>query len=62
MTMADNVVKFRKIEKRPEPKSGGGPGKGPDKQPDWPAWLPWVVLVALAIGITALQQSGLLGS
>ncbi len=59
--MADNVVKFRKIEKKPEPKSGGS-GKGPDKQPDWPAWLPWAVLIALAIALTALQLSGVFGS
>jgi len=33
--MADNVIKFRKIEKKPDPKSAGGSGKGPQKQPDW---------------------------
>lgn len=55
--MADNVVKFRKIEKKPDPKSGGGPGK----PPDFPGWLPWAVLIALAIGLTALQLSGLFG-
>lgn len=60
--MADNVIKFRKIEKKPDPKSGGAPGKGPEKQPDWPAWLPWAVLIALAIALTGLQLSGLFGS
>jgi hypothetical protein len=59
--MADNVIKFRKIEKKPEPKSSGGSGKDPQKQPDWPAWLPWAVLIAVAIGLTALQGSGLFG-
>lgn len=60
--MADNVVKFRKIEKKPDPKPAGGPGKGPQKQPDWPSWLPWTVLVAVAVALTALQLSGVLGS
>jgi hypothetical protein len=52
--MSDNVVKFRRIEKKPEP---------PVKKPRGPAppWLPFVALVLLAIGIYLIQRSGLLG-
>lgn len=56
--MADNVIKFRKIEKKPEQapkKPAGGP-------PDWPKWLPFAVLVAIAVLIVVAQQSGLLGA
>ncbi|WP_417309431.1 hypothetical protein [Devosia sp.] len=55
--MADNVIKFRKIEKKPEePKKT--PGGGP---PNWPSWLPFAVLVAIAVAIVLAQQSGLIG-
>lgn len=55
--MADNVVKFRKIEKKPEPKAPRPPGR----PPNLPGWLPWVVIVALAIGLVAAQNAGLFG-
>ncbi|MET3900008.1 hypothetical protein ABIB57_003971 [Devosia sp. UYZn731] len=52
--MSDNVVKFRRIEKKPE--------KPPNKvPPKMPGWLPWVVLVAVAVGIVAWQQLGMMG-
>jgi len=52
--MSDNVVKFRRIEKKPEP---------PPRKPRGPApsWVPFVALIALAVGIYLIQQSGLLG-
>jgi hypothetical protein len=52
--MSDNVVKFRRIEKKPEP---------PAKKPRGPApnWVPFVALVLLAVGIYLIQRSGLLG-
>jgi hypothetical protein len=51
--MNDNVVKFRRIEKKPEKKP----------KPDFklPSWLAWLILVLMACAIAALQQSGLLG-
>ena len=52
--MSDNVVKFRRIEKKPEksptPKKSGPPG-----------WLPWAGLVAVALVIYGVQQWGFLG-
>jgi hypothetical protein len=47
--MSDNVVKFRRPEKQPEPK----PVKvrGP-----MPVWLPFVLLLALAVGIYLVQS------
>ena len=51
--MSDNVVKFRKIEKKPE--------KPPKRDFKAPSWLAWVILVLVACAIVALQQSGLLG-
>jgi hypothetical protein len=53
--MSDNVVKFRPIDKKPEP---------PVKKPRGPVpgWVPFVVLVALAIAIYFARQAGLLGS
>ncbi len=53
--MSDNVVKFRKIEKKPEPKP-------PGKKPELPSWAPFAGLIALALVIYGVQQSGLLGS
>ena len=52
--MSDNVIKFRRIEKKPEP---------PVKKPrgPLPAWVPFVALVLLAVGIYLIQRSGLLG-
>jgi hypothetical protein len=58
--MADNVVKFRKIEKKPEKPPAKKPGE-PGKGPQWPAWLPWAVIVAVSVGFVAIQQSGLFG-
>jgi hypothetical protein len=51
--MSDNVVKFRRIEKKPE--------KPPRKDFKAPSWLAWLVLVLVACAIVALQQSGMLG-
>jgi hypothetical protein len=52
--MSDNVVKFRRIEKKPEPpvKKPRGPA---------PAWVPFAALVAIAVVIYFVQQSGMLG-
>lgn len=52
--MSDNVIKFRQPEKKPEPKV-----KKP--QGPMPGWVPFAVLVALALAIYALQQAGLIG-
>ena len=52
--MSDNVVKFRRIEKKPEKQ----PNKVPPKMP---SWLPWVVLIAAAVAIAAWQQLGMGG-
>ncbi|MFD1254389.1 hypothetical protein DEVEQU_01553 [Devosia equisanguinis] len=53
--MSENVIKFRRPEKKPEP---------PVKKPrgPMPAWVPFAALVALALAIYAGQQAGLLGS
>ncbi|MNF10668.1 hypothetical protein D3C80_2116810 [compost metagenome] len=50
--MSDNVVKFRPIEKKPDPNK---------PKPGMPGWLPWLVLIAAAVAITAVQQAGWLG-
>ena len=52
--MSDNVVKFRRIEKQPEP---------PVKKPrgPLPGWAPFAVLVALAVAVYFARQAGLLG-
>jgi hypothetical protein len=49
----DNVVKFRQIEKKPE--------QTPRKRREPPAWLPFVLLIVLALVIYGLQRSGLFG-
>ena len=51
--MSDNVIKFRRIEKKPEP---------PVKKPrgPMPGWVPFVGLVVVAVVIYFVQQSGLL--
>jgi len=51
--MSDNVVKFRKIEKVPEPKP-------PRQELVLPGWVPFAVLIGLALLIYGVQQSGLL--
>jgi hypothetical protein len=52
--MSDNVIKFRRIEKKPEP---------PPRKPrgPLPSWVPFAVLVLVAIGIYLVQQAGWLG-
>lgn len=52
--MSDNVVQFRRIEKKPDPKP-------PRQKPRLPGWAPFVGLVAVAVVIYVLRQSGLLG-
>lgn len=51
--MSDNVIKFRRIEKKPE--------KPPRKDFRLSGWLAWVILVLVACALVALQQAGLLG-
>jgi hypothetical protein len=48
--MSDNVVQFRRLEKKPDPK---------DKKPrgPMPGWVPFLVLVVVAIGIYFVQQA-----
>jgi hypothetical protein len=52
--MTENVIKFRRPEKKPEP---------PVKKPrgPLPGWVPWVGLVALAVVLYGVQQAGWLG-
>ncbi|MEO5807662.1 hypothetical protein [Devosia sp.] len=52
--MSDNVIKFRKIEKKPDPKQ-------PRKKPELPGWLPWVGLIVVALAIYGLQRAGIFG-
>jgi hypothetical protein len=49
--MSDNVLKFRRPEKTPEP---------PVKKPrgPMPGWVPFAVLVAIAVVIFFVQQGG----
>lgn len=53
--MNENVVKFRRPEKKPEP---------PVKKPrgPLPGWVPWAGLVAVAVCIYLAQRAGLLGA
>lgn len=51
--MSDNVIKFRRIEKKPE--------KQPEKKPGMPGWLPWVGLIVVAVIVYGIQRAGLLG-
>lgn len=51
--MSDNVIKFRKIEKKPEPKA-----KVPRRPLDLPGWVPFAALIALALVIYAAQHAG----
>ena len=53
--MSDNVLKFRRPEKQPEP-----PKVRPPRGP-MPNWLPFAALVAVALVIYFVQQSGLIG-
>jgi len=49
--MSENVVKFRRPEKKPEP---------PVKKPrgPLPGWVPWLALVAIAVVIYVAQRGG----
>lgn len=49
--MNENVLKFQRPEKKPEP---------PVKKPrgPLPGWVPWVGLVALAVVLYVVQQGG----
>ena len=49
--MNDNVIKFRKPEKKPEPKPQRP--RGP-----MPGWLPFAVLVGIALVIFFVQRGG----
>ena len=53
--MSDNVVKFRRIEKTPDPKP-------PKRKPELPGWAPFVALVAIALVIYLVQNAGLIGA
>ena len=64
--MADNnVIKFRRIEKKPEktsPRPGQGPGrKGPPMPANRLSLIGWAAIIGAAIVIVTVQQSGLLG-
>lgn len=52
--MSDNVIKFRRIEKQPEP---------PVKKPrgPLPSWVPFAALIAVAVAIYLVQRTGVLG-
>ena len=52
--MTENVLKFRRPEKKPDPK--------PPRKPDLPGWAPWLGLVAVAVAIYLAQQAGWLGA
>lgn len=52
--MADNVIKFRKIEKKPDPSK-------PKKKPELPGWVAWVGLIVVAIVVYGLQRAGVFG-
>lgn len=52
--MSENVIKFRRPEKQPEP---------PQKEPrrPLPSWAPMAILVAVAVVIYLVGQSGVMG-
>lgn len=52
--MNENVIKFKKIEKKPEP---------PVKKPrgPLPGWVPFAALVLVAVVIYGLQQARMIG-
>lgn len=47
--MSDNVIKFRRPEKAKEPKA-------PKPKQSWPSWLPFAVLIGVAIVIYIVQM------
>ena len=53
--MNENVVRFRRPEKKPEP---------PVKKPrgPLPGWVPWLGLIVVAVAIYVAQQSGWLSA
>jgi hypothetical protein len=53
--MSENVIKFRRPEKKPEPP--------PQKKPraPMPNWAPMAALVVIAVLIYLAQQGGLVG-
>ena len=53
--MSDNVVKFRRPEKQPEPPQPKRP-RGP-----MPGWVPFACILALAVIIYVVGQAGLFG-
>ena len=53
--MSDNVLKFRRPEKQPEPPKARPP-RGP-----MPNWLPFAVLLGVAVVIYLVQHFGLVG-
>jgi hypothetical protein len=52
--MSDNVLKFRRPEKQPEPPKARPP-RGP-----MPNWVPFAVLVVVALAIYVVQHAGLI--
>jgi len=52
--MSDNVIKFRRPEKKSEP---------PENKPrgPMPGWVPFAVLVGIALAIFFVQRAGLVG-
>ena len=63
--MADNnVIKFRRIEKRPEKKPEppqGAARSEPKVSAGRLSLLAWAVIIAASVAIVVVQQSGLLG-
>ncbi len=49
--MSDNIIKFRQPEKKPESKERKPMGP-------LPAWVPFVALLVVALGIYMAQQIG----
>lgn len=47
--MADNVIKFRRPEKQPEPPKQRAPR-------ELPAWLWWLAILVLAVVLVAVLQ------
>lgn len=54
--MSDNVIKFRRPEKKPEPQNKSPRNRKPGGPV--PGWLPFAVLLAIAVVIFFVQRSG----